>query len=419
MVRRWRWASVAALLALLTSLALMAVPYAFAEPLSPSWFSVTVKPPYYVILGDSLFYYINVSLAKGLMATYWYVNVSSPSLVRLTPTPNTVLKTPLIALAQPNSTIVPLPGDLSEVPWNASLVTSSGYSDTVLFWPLNSSVTYPFKVHVYVTASAYEPYLTYAVVIMNNGSTPAWTTVAYGIGAISEAASNWTAAVAYLSNNGTVVKTLSNATEAPVIAQSVSAVASEGSEPLFSIGIAPVTDTYYVELLEGKLFGINVSSVYVLAVFRTPVLQPGQNYTIIFKAYSVWFNPLELAAVNALPIAAYEYPSLLVSNLTGALSYIYEESLLKSNISNLTAQISSLKGQVNNLSAKLYYYGVQVKNLQRSSSYYAGVAHRSGLLAAGLFVAGIVIGLLGGAYLLSPTGREALSRGRQQQPRKR
>ncbi len=37
-------------------------------------------------------------------------------------------------------------------------------------------------------------------------------------------------------------------------------------------------------------------------------------------------------------------------------------------------------------------------------------AHRGGILAAGMFVVGVVIGLLGGAFFLSPRGAEAVTK---------
>ncbi len=392
-------------------LALAALP-GLVRAQSPSWFSVTVRPSQYVILNDAAFYYINMSLAQGLRSSYWYVNVSTPQFINVVRPGTTELPSPLISLSAPNSTSVNLPGVLSSAQWQALLVHSSNYTATLLLRPQNLTLTEPFSMAVYLTSSAYEPYLTYYMVITNNGSAPAYVTIAYGIGSADLNGGKWFVNAEIPDSNGTYsIVALSNATKVQG-ARAVTAIEYLGNEPLLAIGVQPLNATYYVEELRGRLFGLSYNSTFIIATFETPLLQPGQSYVVEFRAYAAWPSPLNMASVDALSALLYDDPSVL-SNLTGELMYSSVKSQLLANVNNLSATIKSLEEQVNNLSAKLYYYSVQVSTLSKSNSYYAKIAHRGGLVAGGLFVVGVVIGLLGGAYFLSPSARETLAKSRQ------
>ena len=393
----------------LAAFQLAAAPLIVARAQAPSWFSVTLKYPY-LIIDDSLFYWINISLKDGARASYWYVNVSKPQLVNVVPPASLEYPIPSISISRPNSTTAPLPGPLASVSWNATIVESTPYSTTIKLFPLNESAIVPFLVTVYVTVSPLAPYLRYTVSVTNVGPVPAWTTITYLAGAAPATPSSWKAAAELMKPNGSLeVVGLENGTAVSgYVISALEADVEEGYKGI-AIGVSPLTEPASVELLQGALFGLSSNQSYLALTYSTPLIQPGETYNVTFDVYSVWLSPVTLLSVDAAQAAEYVYPNLS-SLLPQAIGYNDTISALSSEISALSTEVNSLRNETNNLSARLYYVEVQLKDSERTASYYMHIAHRSGLMAAGFFVAGIVVGLLGGAYLLSPTAREALAR---------
>ena len=387
----------------------MAMPLATARAQSPSWFSVTLKYPY-LIISDSLFYWINISLKDGARASYWYVNVSKPQLVNVVPPASLEYPVPMISISRPNSTAAPLPSPLSSVSWNATIVESTPYSTTIKLFPLNETAIAPFLVTVYVTVSPLAPYLRYTISVTNVGPVPAWATITYVAGSAPAAPSSWKAAAELMRPNGSVeVVGLENGSAVSgYIISALEADVEEGSSGI-AIGVSPLTEPASVELMQGTLFGLSSNQSYLALSYNTSLIRPGGTYNVTFDVYSLWLSPVTLMSVDAAQAAEYVYPGFS-SLIPQVVAYNDTISALSSEVSALSAEVDSLRNETNNLSARLYYVEVQLKNSERTASYYMRIAHRSGVMAAGFFVAGIVVGLLGGAYLLSPTARETLAR---------
>ncbi len=374
-------------------------------------FSVQVNYTAGNITISNLFYYIQLSAKDGLRASSWYVNVSPTRLLPLIKPNSLEVPTPLIAISRPNSTSISLPGALSSSQWNVTVVSSSSDMETIKLTPANSSLTYPFILNVYITVGRLEPYITYTISIANSGNSPAYLSEVFGIG--SSLSGRWASVVQYIDQAGALsVATLANNTYVSGQVRSAAAVYFNGTEPSAIIGVSYISSPASVTLLQGKLFGLPVNQTFILLNLVTPTLAPGQTYNVTFVGYSVAFEPFEIASVGGLPLAEYLDPGV-AQNISTAVNAKSVISSLNSTISSLNATIRGLNNEVNDLDAKLFYYVKQLNMTKSAESYYMELSHRGGVLAAGMFIAGIVIGVLGGAFFLSP--RYTATR---QQPRK-
>ncbi len=400
------------LVALTLASLMVAVPAVAQAPLP---FQYSLNATRGVLSVGSLFYYVGLNLTYGARAYYWWVNASKPSLLSVVQYNTTRVPTPLIAVSQPNATSVELPGPLSTSRWEAAQVSSSGYS-VAYELTANASVTSPFLVRALATFTSLSPVITYTVVVNNLGAAPASAVIAFGVGAY-EASHAWAGAASYVLPNGSLeVSQLANGTEvrSPI---TVIAVENVSGSPGLVIGLTDLPAGSEAELLQGRVLGLSINATYVIALARTPLIPPGANYSVTFQAFATGFNAYELASSGAYLPAYYLFPNYTngVQRSMGVDSVV---SSLDGVISGLNSTISSLRDEVNNLSAKVYWYTSQLTLAQRAESYYASAAHRGGLLAAGLFVAGIVIGVLGGAFFLSPSAKEYAPKRAQRGPQR-
>ena len=398
-----------ALVALVAFSLIAALPASAQESLP---FQLSLNTTRGVLNVGNIFYDIGLNLTYGARAYYWWVNVSQPSLLAVVQYNTTKVPTPLISISPPNSTSPQLPGPLSTSKWEASQVVSSSY-EAVYELTANATLTSPFLVKAVVTFTPTSPVITYTIVVTNLGTAPASTVVAFGIGAY-KGSNNWTGAASYLEPNGTLqVTQLANGTSVTSPLAAI-AVESVNGSPGVVIGLDYLPMGSSVVMMEGRLFGLSVNTTYVIAYVRTPLIGPGSNYSVTFQAFATGFNAYELAAAGVSVPAYYLFP-----NYTGGVqrSMGVEQvvSSLKGIISDLNSTVQALKDEVNNLSARLYWYSSQLKLTQRAESYYMSAAHRGGLLSAGLFIAGVVIGVIGGAYFLSPSAKEYVPRRAQAQ----
>ncbi|MGC9071872.1 MAG: hypothetical protein ACP5HK_04150 [Acidilobus sp.] len=367
-------------------------------------FQVTYNTTRGVIEISNVFYNVGFNLGLGGRAYYWWVNVSKSALLSVIPFNMTKIPTPLIAISSANSTVVELPGPLSNSRWTATQVSSS---EILVTYELtaNASLTSPFLIRVFESFSSVSPVITYTISVTNLGTSPAYAAIAYGIGAYQRPSTGWQAvAVVPLPNGSLEVEQVANAT---TLKSPITVVSIEGtsSGPGLVLGLTDLPEGTTVENLEGRVLSLSVNTTYLLAFFRTPLIPPSSNYSVTFEAFATGFNAYELGAAGASLPAYYLYP-----NYTGAV----QRSMgvdnvvndLQGMISSLNSTISALKEQVNNLSAKVYWYSSQVRLAQRAESYYMEAARRGGILAAGLFVAGIILGVIGGAFFLSPSRAE-------------
>lgn len=385
---------------IISVLALSLQPYAFAElPFSVSPPSATNG----TLTVSNLFYYMELNLHNGLRASSWLVNITSPSLLPIVPTGNTEVPSPLISISPPNSTKVLLPGNLSSTTWLAVVVQSTNNSETLKLTPA-SDLAYPFSIEVYMTFSRLEPYVRVLISIANVGDRPAFAYLAYGVGAANLTGS-WSAAAQLenTSNGSFRVLNLFNGSEVSGLISTALAAYSSNSSPVMALGISSTDYPSSVEFLEGKLFGINESQAYIITFIRTPVLKPGGSFNVSLNLFAVGFNPFELASVNSLEAAETLYPGV-ESMVPQSMNIDGVISSLNSQLSLLNGSVRNLVQKVNNLSAKLYYYEKQLSVAESAEGYYAHLAKRGGILAGGMFIVGVVIGVLGGAYLLSPGG---------------
>ncbi|MGC9111859.1 hypothetical protein [Acidilobus sp.] len=377
-------------------------PRAFAQlPFSVSSSSATNG----TLTVSNLFYYIELNLHNGLRASSWLVNITSPSLLPIIPTGNTQVPSPLISISSPNSTEVPLPGNLTSTTWLATVVRSTNNSETLKLIPA-SDVSYPFGIVVYMTFSRLEPYVRVLISVTNMGDRPAFAYLAYGAGAAG-LTGTWAAAAQLenASNGSFEVLSLSNSSEVSGLVLTALAAYSSNSTPAAALGISSIDHPSSVEFLEGKLFGINESQAYIITFVRTPVLKPGDNFNVSLNLFAVGFNPFELASVGSLEAAEALYPGI-ESKVPQSMNVDGVVSSLNTELSLLNNSVKSLTQEVNNLSAKLYYYERQLYITKNAEGYYAHLARRGGILAGGMFVVGVIVGVLGGAYLLSPSGIE-------------
>lgn len=387
----------------LTYVALMPLNASAQTPMS---LSVNVNNTAGNVTVSNLYYYLKLDLKDGARAEAWLVNVTTPALLPLVPTGSLVTPTPLLAISSPNSTEVTLPGNLEQANWVASVVSSSPTSETIMLTPAGNE-TYPFNLVEYVTVSSLLPCMKVLIVVTNKGTAPASGVLAYGIGSAGLTGS-WRAAVELEngSNGSYSIIGLSNATSASGQALTASAVYfNESGAPLAAIGLSYVSPQASFEFLEGKLFGLNESQAFIVGLFSIPELQPGESYKVSFEAFAIGFNPFELASTGSLEVAQQLYPNI-TSRVPATMNVDGVTSYLNSQISSLNSSLNSVEQEVNNLSAKLYYYERQLEVANNAEGYYRHLATRGGLLAGGMFIVGVVIGVLGGAYLLSPRGVE-------------
>ncbi|MGC9210131.1 MAG: hypothetical protein ACP5FT_02550 [Acidilobus sp.] len=370
-------------------------------------FSISYNATRGVLNVGNLFYYVGFNLTEGGRAYFWWVNTSSPTLIPVIPYNTTKVPTPLIAIGAPNSSTVKLPGDLSSSRWTSSQVSSS---DLLTAYELtaNATLTAPFLVRVIEAFSPTSPAIMYTITVTNLGGSPAYTTIAYGIGAYQEPSSSWSAAALQVLANGSqeLVK-LTNGT-ALTSAMTAISVESRNGSPTLVIGLSGLPQGVDVEYIEGRVLGLSVNTTYLIAFFKTPVLAPGSNYSVTFEAFATGFNAYELGAVGASLPAYYLYPNY-TSDVQKSMGVNNVIDGLESMIAGQNATISRLRDQVNSLNATAFWYLKQWQLTQRAEAYYMEAAHRGGLLAAGLFVAGIVLGVVGGAFFLSPSHAEAVA----------
>jgi len=371
-------------------------------------FSFSLNTTRGVLTISNIFYSVGFDLSHGARAYFWWVNISQPTLLPVIPYNTTRIPTPLVSISAPNSTTVPLPGALSSTAWQASEV-SSNYYTTTFELTANASLTAPFLLRVYVTFSRLTPLITYHIVITNLGTMPASATLAYGIGYYLPSASQWKAAGTVVLANGSIgLVTLSNGSQLASPINVISVEETNGS-PGLVIGLTNLPSGALVMALEGELFGAGVNSTFLVATFTTPLISPQGNYSVTFQAFATGFNAYELASVGAVLPAYYLYPND-TNDIQMSMGVSSVVSSLKSTIADLNSTISSLEQELNNTSAKLYWYYSHLEQASRAESYYLSEVHRGGILAAGMFVVGVVIGLLGGAFFLSPRGAEAVAK---------
>ncbi len=398
-----------ALVALMTFSLIAALPAGAQESLP---FQSSLNTTRGVLDVGNLFYDIGLNLTLGARAYFWWVNASQSSLLSVVQYNTTKVPTPLISVSPPNATSPQLPGTLSTSRWEASQLASSSYAATYEL-TANATLISPFLVRAIVTFTPTSPIITYTIVVTNLGAAPASTVVAFGVGAY-RGSHNWTGAASYVLPNGSLqVTRLANGTP---VSSPLTAIAIENASgsPGVVIGLSYLPAGTEAVMLQGKLFGLSVNTTYVVAYVKTPPIGPGSNYSVSFQAFATGFNAYELAAVGASLPAYY-----LLPNYTGGVqrSMGVEQvvSSFKGVISDLNSTVQSLREEVNNLSAKLYWYSSQLKLTQRAESYCMSAVHRGGLLSAGLFIVGVVIGVIGGAYFLSPSAREYMPKRAQAQ----
>jgi len=371
-------------------------------------FSSSLNTTKGVLTISNVFYSVGFDLSHGARAYFWWVNVSQLALLSVIPFNTTRIPTPLVSISAPNSTTVPLPGALSSSAWQASEVSSNYYATTFEL-TANASLTAPFLLRVYMTFSRLTPLITYHIVITNLGTMPASATLAYGIGYYLPSASQWKAAgTAVLANGSIGLVTLSNGSQLASPINVISVEETSGS-PGLVIGLTNLPSGALVRALEGELFGAGVNSTFLVATLTTPLISPQGNYSVTFQAFATGFNAYELASVGAALPAYYLYPND-TNGIQMSMGVSSVVSSLESTIADLNSTISSLEQELSNTSAKLYWYYSHLELASRAESYYLSAAHRGGILAAGLFVIGIVIGVLGGAFFLSPRGAETVTK---------
>ncbi|MDP8003353.1 MAG: hypothetical protein ACP5I6_02265 [Caldisphaera sp.] len=353
--------------------------------------SVTVTNTTVTITNN--YYNITLNLLKGGSISSWLINTQNGK-VQLVSNSNQV---PSLILSI-NST---LPGELYNKRWEAYLIEKSSNFAEIMLTPMN--LTNNISIKVYITASSYYPYLTYKLSLISNENETFIKDLYLGLG-VNLPKTNWTFVSQYISNS--ILSYTINSNSSTII-NNISKVTLIGSENSLNneiVGLNLVTPTFSsLQFFKGFLNGTSQETgvSYLIVDIQNITLNKPNQYSLAFNLYGIPFNPELISLTNSLDIVSQIDPNIY-QNITNLINY-------QSNINSYISKITSLNNTINNLTTRLgelqglvSYWQVRYNETSYQLGQYSTRLHKNGEVSIGLFILGIVIGVLGGGFLLKP-----------------
>ncbi len=324
--------------------------------------------------------------------------------------------------------------------WEAVILENTSRKVVVRLEPAASTAqeVSPLKVEVYIVITDYAPFATYNVSLYNpsTGSVSlyakspegVWRGIKVYYSTCFTAARHWEFAAAYGSLESPNVYTL------------------EGSNRTVRSQMLPVNETFIgaailhlsnasTPLTIGFITGDNVSyysstinpvgPVTIEAYTALASLQPGERYTVSYKAALAPFNPALLLSSDAWRLAYALYPRLFTSEYAHELNYYKTVSRLNATIAKLNASLASYKSSYKKCleeNSKLKSRNGELEELfntcrvnlniaRDNAAKYKRIVDRYALRVGVFTVLGVIVGVVGG-YLFAATRASSAPLGR-------
>ncbi|MCE4607695.1 MAG: hypothetical protein F7B61_01880 [Caldisphaeraceae archaeon] len=344
------------------------------------------------------YYNIVLNLSRGASVTSWiaYSPTGSVEIVR------NGSQIPSMVLSINES----FPGNLYTTRWKATILNKSKDYAEIMLTPTNYSNSIYIK--EYIGVSSFYPFIEYSISIATNKTSSLIKNLYFGVGT-NTPNTTWSFVNSYISNNSLIYSVYNkNVTSKEVVKKMcVIGFGSKGIKDIIGMSFpVPVNIGYkFIEIPAKNTSKITGKSYVVLAI-QNIELHRGEDYNISFKLYGISFNPEIISLANAVDMVSQVYPSINKS-ITELLNY---QSYIKSYVAKLTSlnsSVNNLTSKVSELQALISYWKLRYSTVSTLNSKYSAKLHKSGEVLIGLFILGIVIGVLGGAFLLRPKPIEA------------
>jgi hypothetical protein len=340
------------------------------------------------------YYQINFNLTKGASIVSW--NTLVPQTVQLNS-----LEIPSMVLSINQS----LPGNLYNQQWRATLINKGSNYVKMLFTPINSG---NISVYEFVTASNYYPYISYSIIINTTSNNTYIKDLYIGIGG-SSLGNSWSFIGSELVNGipEYFIGNSSNSYTGNFI--KVLMLSSSNNSYTSMIGLNFVSPTYAsVQFLKGYINGTPAVNgvAYTIIDIKNISLIRGSSYIIDFNLYESQFNPELISLTDSLDMVSQVYN--INGNITNLINYRMIINSYLNEITSLNQSINSLTTKVGELQGLVSYWQVRYNETNQLAGSYSYRLHKSGEVSIGLFILGLVVGVLGGAYFLKPKPSETM-----------
>ncbi|WP_292320585.1 hypothetical protein [Caldisphaera sp.] len=340
------------------------------------------------------YYQVTFNLTKG--ASIVSYNTLVPQTVQLNS-----LEVPSMVLSI-NQT---LPGSLYNQQWKATLINKGANYVKILFTPTNSG---NISIYEFVTVSTYYPYISYNIIVNATSNNSYIKDLYLGIGGIY-LGNNWSFIGSELVNGipKYFIGNASNSYTGNFL--KVLMLSSSNNSYKSMVGLNFVTPTYAsVQFLKGYLNGTPASNgvAYTIIDIKNISLARGNSYEISFNLYDSQFNPELISLTDSLDMVSQVYN--ISGNITNLINYNKVVNSYLSEITSLNQSVNSLTTKVGELQGLVSYWQVRYNETNQLAGSYSYRLHKSGEVSIGLFIIGLVIGVVGGAYFLKPKPSETI-----------
>ncbi|MEB2792740.1 MAG: hypothetical protein G5Z42_00245 [Caldisphaeraceae archaeon] len=298
------------------------------------------------------------------------------------------------------------PGNLYTTQWKAIILNKSKDYAKIMLMPI--SYNNDIYIKEYIEVSSFYPFIEYSISIATNKTSSLIKNLYFGVGANTPNAT-WSFVDNYISNNSLIYSIYNKNVTSKGVIKKMCAIGfgSKGIKDIIGVSFpVPINIEYKFAEIPAKNTSKIAGKSYVVFAIQNIELHRGEDYNISFKLYGIPFNPEIISLVNAVGMVSQVYPSIN-KNITELLNY---QSYIKSYIAKLTSlnsSVNNLTNKVSELQALISYWKLRYSMASTLNSKYLAKIHKNGEILIGLFILGIVIGVLGGAFLLRPKPIEA------------
>ncbi|AFZ70257.1 hypothetical protein Calag_0491 [Caldisphaera lagunensis DSM 15908] len=347
--------------------------------------SVTINNQYYQI-------YFNLS--NGATITSWKTLVPQVNQFNSVEIPSMVVSL--------NESI---PGNLYNKAWKASLINKNSNYVKVVMTPVNNINN--VSVYEFITASNYYPYINYEIIVNTTANESYIKDLYIAIGGNYDN-NSWSFVVSSLENGipNYYVTNSSGSYSGNIMKIAMFSYSSKAYNSIIGLNfISPVQAN--LQFLKGFINGTLESNIaYTIIDIKNITLSRGNSYEISFNLYDAQFNPELISLTDSTDMASQVYN--INGNITNLVNY---QTMIKSYLNNITSlnqSVNSLETKVGELQGLVSYWQVRYNETNQLAGSYSTRLHKSGEVSIGLFILGLVIGVLGGAYFLKPKPLETV-----------